>query len=64
MIDGLISKTAIKTADVLSDPEDQTTAEKELLVNGGRLQPGCYEQSKDETSIKKRKKNCIKKLIR
>ena len=56
MIEGLTSRTALKTADVLSDPEDQPTAEKELLVNGGRLQPGCYEQSKDETSIKKRKK--------
>ena len=55
MIDGFTAKTALHTADVLSDPE-LPTAEKELLVNGGRLQPGCYVQSKDETDIKKRKK--------
>eukprot|EP00093_Oithona_nana_P003142 03142.XXX_54461_57219_1 [CDS] Oithona nana genome sequencing. len=52
MIDGFTAKTALHTADVLSDPE-LPTAEKELLVNGGRLQPGCYVQSKDETDIKK-----------
>ena len=47
-----MAKTALHTADVLSDPE-KATAEKELLVNGGRLQPGCYDP-KDETNIKKR----------
>ena len=47
-----IAKTTLHTADVLSDPE-KATAEKELLVNGGRLQPGCYDP-KDETNIKKR----------
>ena len=47
-----MAKTTLHTADVLSDPE-KATAEKELLVNGGRLQPGCYDP-KDETNIKKR----------
>ena len=49
---GIWAKSTLHTADVLSDPQ-KATAEKEILVNGGRLQPGCYED-KDELSIKKR----------
>ena len=38
---GFLARSTLHTADVLSDPQE-ATAEKELIVNGGRLQPGCY----------------------
>ena len=50
---GYVAKSTLHTADVLSDPAIPT-AEKEIFVNGGRLQPGCYEH-KDELDIQKRR---------